>query len=163
MDLLSYPIYKKVSLFALCFIVGMIVEWLGVHTGSLFGDYFYGDNLGPKLDGIPYLIGVNWAILAFISHSISQSYIKNITAQIFSAAGLMVILDFFLEHICDYAGYWHFNGGAGWWNYICWFIVASILHAVLAHYKLKGDRNTSLHLYTAQLIFALGLWIIISI
>lgn len=154
---------KKISLFILCFVVGMTVEWIGVHTGSLFGDYFYGDNLGPKLDGIPYLIGINWAVLTFTSHAIAQSFLKNITAQIFGAAGLMVALDFFLEHICDYSGYWHFNGGAGWWNYACWFIIAAILHAVLAHYKLKGDRNSSLHLYAAQLIFALGLWIIISI
>lgn len=162
---ICFPIrsIKKMALFGLCFAVGIGVEWIGVHTGSLFGDYYYGHNLGPKIDGIPYLIGINWAILAFITHAIVQSFIKNITAQIFSAAGMMVVLDFFLEHICDYAGFWYFNGGAGWWNYVCWFIIAAILHTILAHYKLQGDRNSSLHLYAAQLIFALGLWMIISI
>jgi len=58
---------KKIILFTLCFWTGMAVEWIGVHTGSLFGDYYYGINMGFKLDGIPYLIGSNWAvrILAF--------------------------------------------------------------------------------------------------
>lgn len=162
---ICYPVdsLKKGLLFGLCFTVGMGVEWIGVHTGSLFGNYYYGENLGPKLDGIPYLIGVNWAILAFISHAMAIAFFKNITAQIFSAAALMVLLDFFLEHICDYTDYWHFEGGAGWWNYACWFIIAVFLHAILAHYKLRGDRNSSLHLYAAQLIFAAGLWIIITI
>ncbi|EAS19326.1 conserved hypothetical transmembrane protein [Flavobacteria bacterium BBFL7] len=162
---ICFPIQslKKIGLFIICFTVGMLTEWIGVHTGSLFGDYYYGENLGPKLDGIPYLIGVNWAILAFISHAIAQNFIKNVTVKTFTAAGLMVILDFFLEQICDYAGYWHFNGGAGWWNYVCWFLIAAVLHTVLAFFKLQGDRNSSLHLYAAQLIFAIGLWIIITI
>lgn len=163
---LFYPVnsLKKVALFGLCFVVGMGVEWIGVHTGALFGNYYYGENIGPKLDGIPYLIGSNWGILAFTSHTISTTYLKNKTAQIFTGAALMVLLDFFLEQICDYAGYWHFEGGiAGWWNYVCWFIVAAMLHTVLAHYKLQGDRNTSLHLYIVQLLFAAGLWIIITI
>ncbi len=162
---ICYPVnsLKKGLLFGLCFAVGMSVEWIGVHTGSLFGDYYYGENLGPKLDGIPYLIGINWAILVFISHSLARAFFKNITLKIFSAAALMVILDFFLEHICDYTDYWHFEGSASWWNYACWFIIAVFLHAILAHYKLRGDRNSSLHLYAAQLIFAAGLWIIISI
>ncbi|HNP53347.1 MAG TPA: carotenoid biosynthesis protein, partial [Ferruginibacter sp.] len=33
--------------FGLCFVTGIIVEWVGVHTGLLFGDYQYGSALGP--------------------------------------------------------------------------------------------------------------------
>ena len=39
----------KVLIFiSICFFAGMIFEWIGIHTGFLFGDYHYGKNLGFK-------------------------------------------------------------------------------------------------------------------
>jgi len=154
---------KKIGLFLLCFSTGMAVEWIGVHTGTLFGDYHYGVNMGWKLDGIPYLIGSNWALLTFITHELSRKYISNKWFIPIAGASLMVVLDFFLEQICDIAGFWHFTGGAGWFNYLCWFLIAMVLHAILLRFKLKGDLKISLHLYVVQLIFAIALWIIITI
>ncbi len=154
---------KKILLFALCFATGMGVEWIGVHTGTLFGDYHYGVNMGWKLDGIPYLIGSNWAILAFITHEIGRKITKNAIAHVAIGAGLMVLLDFFLEQVCDYAGFWHFDGGsAGWFNYLCWFLIAVALHVILRWQKLRGDTTISLHLFIVQLIFSIALWIIIT-
>ncbi|KQC32991.1 hypothetical protein AAU57_06395 [Nonlabens sp. YIK11] len=153
---------KTLGLFTICFVTGMTAEWIGVHTGWLFGEYSYGDNFGPKLDGIPFLIGVNWAVLTFVTHAIASKQTSNPWAISVIGASLMVILDFFLEQICDYAGFWSFTGGAGWYNYLCWFIIAFILHYIATHYKLKGDFKTSLHIYIVQLIFASILWIIIS-
>lgn len=154
---------KKILLFLLFMSIGMAVEWIGIHTGNLFGAYYYGINFGPKLDGVPWLIGVNWAILTFITHVIARNFLKNPVAIITSAAALMVGMDFFLEQICDFAGFWHFNGGAGWFNYLCWFIIAAALHAVALKFKLNGNRLISYHLYGVQLFFAIGLWIIITI
>ena len=56
---------RKALLFAFIWVAGIGAEWIGVHTGYLFGSYSYGENLGPKIDGIPYLIGVNWALGRF--------------------------------------------------------------------------------------------------
>lgn len=54
----------KVYLVALiAFIVGMVAEGLGVNYGLIFGHYQYGEALGWKIEGVPFLIGVNWAIL----------------------------------------------------------------------------------------------------
>ena len=63
-----FPIdsFRKWIAFVLFFSGGMLAEWLGVNFGLLFGDYAYGQNLGPKLDGVPFLIGVNWALLTFV-------------------------------------------------------------------------------------------------
>ena len=44
----------------IAFATGMLVEWIGVHTGYLFGSYDYGTVLGPKLLGVPLIIGINW-------------------------------------------------------------------------------------------------------
>ncbi len=115
---------RTLALFVVCFATGMIVEWIGVHTGVLFGEYYYGVNFGPKLDGIPWLIGVNWAVLTLITHSIARKITSSPLLLAGIGAGLMVLLDFFLEQVCDFAGFWHFSGGAGWFNYLCWFVIA---------------------------------------
>ena len=154
---------NKLLLFMAFMITGIGVEWIGVHTGSLFGDYYYGKNFGPKLDGIPLLIGVNWALLTFTTHVIAKSIFKSPIAIIATGAALMVGFDYFLEQICDFAGFWHFEGGAGWFNYLCWFIIAGALHAVSLQFKLRGNKLISYHLYGVQLFFAISLWIIITI
>ena len=40
-------------------IFGISVEILGVKTGLLFGNYHYGDVLGPGIMGVPFIIGLN--------------------------------------------------------------------------------------------------------
>ena len=47
----------------LIYCLGFGIEYLGVHTGLIFGSYQYGDALGYKLASIPLLIGVNWVLL----------------------------------------------------------------------------------------------------
>ncbi|MBL6866293.1 MAG: carotenoid biosynthesis protein, partial [Flavobacteriales bacterium] len=39
---------------------GLAVEIVGVQTGMLFGTYSYGDILGPKLAGVPIILGALW-------------------------------------------------------------------------------------------------------
>jgi putative membrane protein len=160
-----FPILKPkpILLFLVFMATGIGTEWVGVHTGWLFGDYAYTENFGPKLDEIPYLIGVSWALLTFCTHSMSSRFFKNKWIIALSGALLMVVLDVFLEQISDYAGFWSFEqGGAGWFNYACWFIIAYALHLIAFTANLQGDFKISTHLYTVQLIFAATLWIIIS-
>ncbi len=154
---------KTIAFFTFCFTVGLTVEWIGVHTGWLFGNYTYGNNFGPKLDGIPYLIGTNWALLTLCTHEIGSRFFQNRYLVSLAGSSLMVLLDFFLEQICDYAGFWSFDGsGAGVYNYLCWFVIAYGLHLLAFQLKIRGDLKIASHLYIVQLIFAAGLWIIIS-
>lgn len=46
-----------------CF--GIFLEYAGVTTGKIFGSYHYGRTLGTGWQGVPYLIGLNWAALIF--------------------------------------------------------------------------------------------------
>ena len=50
----------------LIFLIGMFSEFIGVNYGVIFGEYIYGNNLGFKLFGVPFLIGLNWVILTVI-------------------------------------------------------------------------------------------------
>ena len=56
--------------FATAFLTGMGTEMIGVQTGRLFGNYQYGNLLGPKLYGVPWLIGLNWFVVVFCSGSV---------------------------------------------------------------------------------------------
>ena len=154
--LVIYPINnsKKIIAFIIFFLGGMFAEWLGVNYGILFGDYKYGQNFGPKLDGVPYLIGFYWALLTFITASILNYTNFSSWLKIVISAGLMVLLDFFMEHSAPIFDFWEFKDGlAPLENYTAWFAIAIIFHAILNQLKIKGEKLFALNLYAAQLSF----------
>ena len=61
----------------LAFILGMLVEILGVNYGLIFGSYSYGENLGVKIFGVPILIGANWVMLSFITGAMGEALWNN--------------------------------------------------------------------------------------
>jgi putative membrane protein len=151
-----YPINssKKTIAFGLFWIGGMLAEWIGVHYGVLFGEYSYGANFGPKLDGVPFLIGITWALLTFITSSIAAYLVTKKSTQIILAASLMVLLDFFMEHSAPRFDFWSFEGAiAPIKNYVTWFIIAILFQSIVQLFKIKGDLTFSINLYVAQLVF----------
>ncbi|MEO8172143.1 MAG: carotenoid biosynthesis protein, partial [Sediminibacterium sp.] len=67
---------KNISFFVfllLVFLTGFGAEMIGVNTGRLFGNYYYGEVLGPKRNGVPWLIGLNWFIVIFCSAAVMQN------------------------------------------------------------------------------------------
>ena len=133
---------------------GMLLEWIGVHYGFLFGTYEYGNNLGPKIFDIPWFIGINWAVLTLATGVMVTSFIKNKIVRILFGAGLMVFLDFFLEFSAPIFDFWAFeNEKAPLKNYIAWFCISLVFHFIYQSLKLHGDSKFSYHLYAAQLVF----------
>ncbi len=140
--------------FTVFFLGGMIVEWLGVHSGFLFGGYSYGDNLGPKVFGVPWFIGLNWALLTILSGVIASHLFRKKWLRILSGAALMVFLDFFLEYSAPRFDYWTFdNGLAPLQNYVAWFGISVLFHFIYQRVEIVGDTKLSYHLYAAQLVF----------
>lgn len=153
---LVYPLNKKKQWIALLlfFASGMFAEWLGITYGILFGSYSYGDNFGPKLDGVPYLIGSYWALLTFVTASISDYFKIPVGLKIVVSASLMVMLDYFMEHSAAQFGFWTFEGNlAPFENYISWLILALLFQTALRFFKTTGNRFFSLQLFLAQLVF----------
>ncbi|MDB4534412.1 carotenoid biosynthesis protein [Vicingaceae bacterium] len=153
---LAFPLNSKKG-FLLFFIYaafGIFVEYLGVNYGLLFGEYSYGGNLGPKFGGVPWSIGLNWALLVMITGELSNKFKLHKILKAIVASLLMVFLDFFMEHSAPLFDFWEFNGGiAPYSNYIAWFFVALTLQLIHQYSKLKGNYFFSLHCYLAQLIF----------
>ena len=64
-------IKQNIKPIALIYFLGYIIEFIGVYTGFLFGEYSYGSVLGFKFFETPLIIGLNWLILILATHSFS--------------------------------------------------------------------------------------------
>lgn len=150
-DLGNAGLWKGLFIF---FLGGMVVEWIGVHSGLPFGIYSYGENLGPKVFGVPWFIGVNWAVLTLVCGTIASHWMRSEWGRIILGAALMVVLDFFLEHTAPIFDFWTFEDGvAPVENYLAWFGISVIFHMIYRSLRINGDVRLSHHLYLAQLTF----------
>jgi len=147
-------VWPGILIWSLVYIIGMSVEMIGVNTGMLFGNYWYGENLGPKFVKVPLLIGINWVVLTFITATIAKRFIRNPwMAPIFGAA-LMVALDFFIEPVAPVFDYWHWNAGfAPLRNYIDWFVVSLVLQILVKNHVPKLNHPLPIHHFASQVLF----------
>ena len=142
----------------LCFIVGMAVEWIGIHTGWLFGDYAYGNNLGAKWQGVPWIIGINWGVLSVCTCSVAYYIQLKPFQKAICSAALMTLLDFFIEPVAVASDYWHWNTPEiPVFNYICWFVIAVPLHWIYFKSKLAEQNKVAVGLCCMLLVFFLVL------
>ncbi|SDG62641.1 carotenoid biosynthesis protein [Psychroflexus sediminis] len=145
---------KKWAFFFLFGLSGVFVEYLGVTFGLFFGEYAYGDNFGPKISGVPLLIGINWAMLTFICGAVANKLSDNIFLKSLLGTFMMLLLDLFMEKIAPIFDFWEFTGGyAPVDNYIAWGIISFIFLLIFHFAKIKGNFLISFHLYLVQLVF----------
>jgi len=138
---------------ALCFLVGMTAEWIGTKTGWLFGDYWYGKNLGPKIDGVPYVIGLNWGVLVVSSAAIINRVQTSNFVKAILAAALMTGLDFLMEPVAIKSDFWHWKGEIPFYNYVCWFAISLPLHYIYFRWKIVETNKVFVSLFIIMTIF----------
>jgi putative membrane protein len=145
--------FRDALIIGLWFLIGMTAEWVGVKTGWPFGTYYYGDNLGAKFDGIPYMIGINWAMLTMLTAAMLRKVTK-LWVKAAAGAILMVALDFLIEPLSGSFDFWHWEGGdIPIRNYVAWFVIAFVMHLFYPLLKEKGNEQFSIQLYLAQVFF----------
>lgn len=138
----------------IAFLTGMIAEIIGVNTGVIFGNYWYGENLGIKVWGVPLLIGVNWAILTFIIGSLSAKITNNRFIAIGLGAIIMVLFDFIIEPSAPKFDFWYWeNEMIPLKNYIDWLLIALIPQTAYHVFVKEKEHVFSFQLLLAQLIF----------
>ena len=136
------------------YLIGMLVELIGVNTGMLFGTYNYGGNLGTKFFGVPFLIGINWVVLTFLTASIAKRYVPNKWLAILCGSILMVALDFFIEPTAPIFDFWHWEGGAApIRNYVDWFVVSFLLQMIVKNDLAEETTSFPMHHLASQFIF----------
>lgn len=136
------------------FFVGMLAEILGVNYGLIFGHYLYGEALGPKFMGVPWLIGANWCILVLCTAAIAEHLFDAPWARVLVGVGLMLLLDVLIEPIAPVLDFWVFDEGvAPLQNYIGWFCIALPLHVLYQAQQIKIEGWFTHHLFLLQLLF----------
>jgi putative membrane protein len=150
---------KFVLFFLVMFITGFIAEWIGVHTGVLFGSYIYGDTLGVKIDGIPLIIGANWFLLIYAAGtSLQQTTIKQMWLRVLIGATTLVLLDLLIEPAAIKFNYWQWvDTAVPLTNYVSWFILSALLLFVFELCRFKKQSMVGLVLLVSQFLFFLAL------
>lgn len=140
--------------FALVFLVGLTVEWIGVHTGLLFGNYQYGANLGWKIAEVPVIIGANWVMLSLASTAIvTRLKIPSVIKALISSA-LMTGLDVLIEPVAVKSDYWSWeNGIIPMYNYVCWFVISFFVHWWLFYRKSSEQNKVTIGLFICLTVF----------
>jgi putative membrane protein len=151
-----HPIWRKTDILVLIstFILGFLIEMIGVQTGKLFGSYQYLDGLGVKIYGTPLIIGINWVLLTYCSGTITQKIPFHPIFQILTAAILMLIYDLILETVAPHMNMWVFeNGFIPFKNYLLWFVLAFLFNTLLSIFKIKGNFRLCLTIFIIQILF----------
>lgn len=165
-------IYFLIFLF-LCFSVGSIVEWVGIHTNKLFGQYSYGEALGPKWKGVPWMIGINWFITIYcigialnrLHHYLASrragatpAFGKPLTlfSIVIDGAMLAVFFDWIIEPVAVRFGFWTWeNGVVPIFNYVCWFGISALILFIFQLFRFSKHNLFAVHLLLIQIMFFL--------
>lgn len=142
---------KLSGFFIIAFLIGFLVEVLGVHTGFPFGNYWYGPTLGWKLFDVPLIIGLNWFLLSYTFGMLLQSFRLPTFAHILLAALGMTLLDLLMEPVAISLHYWSWAGPVPLSNYLGWFVVSSIIQIFFVNFEFKQTNPLVIPLILAQI------------
>ncbi|MES2778098.1 MAG: carotenoid biosynthesis protein [Bacteroidota bacterium] len=157
----------------LVFSIGFTSEWIGTNTGKLFGQYQYGQVLGPKWQGVPWIIGVNWVLTIYcIGIAMNMLHKKLVSRQpeaastmgkrwlqvslIVDGAALAVLFDWIIEPVAVRLGFWQWKDAVvPSFNYWCWFGISLLLLVIFRFLRFDKHNLFAVHLLLMQLMFFL--------
>jgi putative membrane protein len=169
----AWPMRNFMVFAALAFLLGFASEYIGVNTGYLFGNYSYGEILGPQWKGVPLIIGLQWLVTMYcigVSMHLLHERLKRNAGQSYQrfpgwlmafslvsdGAVLAVVFDWVLEPVAVRLGYWQWAGGEiPLLNYLSWYGVSVII--LFIFHKLPFPRRNlfAVHLLMIQFMFFL--------
>lgn len=169
---------RRFYLFMLiAFVVGMFTEIVGVNTGKLFGHYQYGSVMGPKLWGVPFLIGLNWFVVVYsvgiimrkINIWMEAKYLPQghqmrpgfkAASFIIDGALLATFFDFIMEPVAIKLKFWQWHTAyVPFFNYFCWFFISAFLLVLFRKFNFNKTNHFAIHLFIIQLLFFIALQI----
>lgn len=135
---------NRITLIYLMFIyiLSFGISNLGAQTGLVFGDYGYGDKLGPLLFGTPILIGTIWIIVLIGCLSISRKLSSNKVIIVLNAAMILTIFDVLIEPLASKMGYWSWDRlYPELFNFISWLVLGLIFSMIAMKFNI-AFRNS---------------------
>ena len=145
----AYGIRTTLVFGAIVFVVSNIFENLSIATGFPFGNYFYGESLGPKLFDVPLLIGPAYVGMGYLSWTLARLLVgrtkgaltgTSMIAVPIVASFLMVAWDLTFDPVASTMnGSWVWEQGGAYFgvpfgNFLGWFLTVFIFLTLFAAY-----------------------------
>jgi putative membrane protein len=87
-------------------VTAVAFEAVGLATGFPYGEYRYGEALGPTLLGVPFLVPLAWLMMAWPSYLLAEQLARRRATRIAVAAAVFAAWDVVLDPQMVQAGYW---------------------------------------------------------
>ncbi len=140
------------------FMLGFLAEFIGVHTGALFGSYAYGATLGLKYEEVPWLIGLNWVTITYCAGILASYLPLPGLLRVLVGAALMVGFDLCLEPVASQYDFWHWTGHViPLRNFRDWFLLSVVLQFLFLRAGFPKRNPLVPLVYLVQLLFFFGL------
>lgn len=147
---------RTIFFLVICYITGFLAELTGVQTGLIFGNYSYGEVLGPKISGTPLMIGVNWILLTYTAGMTANHLLPKLNplSRAIIAASAMVALDVLIEPMAVKYGMWSWSDGhIPLKNYFGWMGIALPLQYLFAAWLGDTVNKVAMPLFICQVLF----------
>lgn len=145
------------------FLAGFFVEVAGVHTGMIFGKYWYGQTLGTQIFKVPLVIGANWLLLVYCSSTgvntvfstiKHKPFFTSLFIQSIIASMLMVGLDYLIEPVAISLDFWHWQlDKIPVQNFQAWFVLSFGFNYLFLNAKFSKANPLALLLLFLQFLF----------
>lgn len=121
--------------------LGLLVEAIGRSTGFPFGPYDYTDSLGMKVLGVPLVIPLAWAMMAYPALLAAQRLAASRILVTIIGAWILAAWDVFLDSQMVSEGHWVWtNPTPALWgvpgipigNYLGWLLTAIVMIGLLS-------------------------------
>ena len=118
---------------------GLLVEAVGVHTGVPFGPYAYTGDLGAEVLGVPVVVPLAWAMMAWPALVVGRTLARRLPVAVVGGAALAA-WDLFLDPQMVDAGHWTWVHpdpglplvpGVPLTNYGGWLVVSVVMVGLL--------------------------------
>lgn len=131
----------------------LMVEVVGVQTGWVFGAYEYGNSLGPKIAGVPWIIAVNWALLINCVVLTAARFTDSKVVIALLSAVFITVFDVLMEAVAPGMDMWYFFGGiAGYHNYAAWFLITFLMAYFFQTPLKQGNPKVALLVLSLQFL-----------
>ncbi|QKQ99098.1 carotenoid biosynthesis protein [Metallosphaera tengchongensis] len=125
--------WRSIRFLMTAFVIGFLFEVIGVHTGFPFGRYYYTGGLGMEVLGVPVIIPLLWATLAYFSYLPSHNAVIS--------SWLMVLVDLTVDPLFSRFD-WHWLSPGQYFgvpitNFVSWFVISMIIYLLW-----KPERKT---------------------
>ena len=143
-----------ILLLVITFVLGFVVEILGLNFGLIFGNYSYGQNLGFMCFGVPLMMSVILILLIIIKSDIPRIVSKNILETTLVASALITALHMIIEISATRFDFWEFDDRVVTiQNYLIWFGTAFIANMVYQYFKVGFKKIISAQANVSNVIF----------